>query len=849
MKGHRITCWIILFFLINTTTGICQTTITGIVKDSITGDPMPFVSVYFTGNKANSTTTDSKGSFQLRNTRNYNQVEINFIGYQTKTITVEKKKTNFSSILLSREKTLNDQKISEIKASFYADEEEAKALVRKVIENKQINRIENNNLYAFELYEKLSFSATELDPEIQNRKIFEKFDFLFEYIDTTEISNEKIITFSVRETISEEYREKHDKHQKSVVTAVRHDGVDKKIGSEKADAFLGEAMKQVNIFDNEINLLFRRFISPLSTYRALSFYKFHIADTLYYEQQPYIDLQFVPDNPMDLGFTGNIWIALDSTYAVRKAVLNIPRNINLNFVTQMSIIQEFDQLPEGWAKVRETSNIELSPFKLHYGLMAKIERSFKNYNTTAGTDIVFNANNEIIILDNAEIQPDSVWKNHRHIPLKKNELTVGKLSTEFEKYPLYDAVMWLSEIILSNYARTGKNRFTSKFDFGPVGSTISHNDIEGYRFRLGGRTTAIFNDRFFLKGYGAYGMKDHTFKYSGTLIYSFYKKKFHEYEYRKNALNLTYQYDIHIPGQTYLYTDPDNIFLSLKRGKNDKMAYIKNMEFWYEKEFPNGFYWKIWTKSKNEEAAGSLFFQKKDENNNIINVGHYNASEIGLTLRYAMNEKFYQGRDSRLILKRDGPVFTLTQSIGIKNYLKGDYDYHFTELAAQKRFWLSGYGHLNLIGKCGKVWGEVPFPLLILPNANQTYTIQPESYSMMNTLEFINDSYASIDASYFLDGWIFNRIPYINRLKLREVLSFKGLWGSLSDKNNPEYNSDLFVFPENSHKMGKEPYMEFSIGVENIFKILRIDYVRRLTYLNNEGIDKNGLRVTVDISF
>jgi hypothetical protein len=181
--------------------------------------------------------------------------------------------------------------------------------------------------------------------------------------------------------------------------------------------------------------------------------------------------------------------------------------------------------------------------------------------------------------------------------------------------------------------------------------------------------------------------------------------------------------------------------------------------------------------------------------------------------------------------------------------LGADYDYNRTDLGFQKRFWFSAFGYTDVILKAGKIWDKVPFPLLMIPNANLSYTIQYESYALMNAMEFLNDRYASWDLTYFGNGVLFNRLPLVKELKWREVLTFRGLYGDLSDKNNPAKSDGLFLFPEGSYQMGKKPYMEVGVGVENILRFLRFDYVWRLTYRELPDVDTSGLRVSLHFTF
>jgi hypothetical protein len=192
--------------------------------------------------------------------------------------------------------------------------------------------------------------------------------------------------------------------------------------------------------------------------------------------------------------------------------------------------------------------------------------------------------------------------------------------------------------------------------------------------------------------------------------------------------------------------------------------------------------------------------------------------------------------------------------MGFKGVLGSEFNYHHTEFGFHKRFWFSAFGYTDCIIKAGKVWNKVPYPLLIIPNANLSYTIQQESYSLMNAMEFFNDQYASWDLTYNMNGLILNRIPFIKKLGWREILSFRGMFGHLSEKNRPDplNSGELFTFPyENyeQHYLGTMPYMEVGVGIANIFKVLRVDYVHRLTYRDMPNIDKWGIRILFHIQF
>ena len=719
--------------------------------------------------------------------------------------------------------------------------------IDKIIENKTRNNIDTVSYHQFNQYEKFTLSLMELKPQFQNEAAYEKLRPLYQYVDTNEINHRKELTVSLKETLSQEFRQSKPRNYNSYISAIRHDGLDEILTSEKIDALIFEGLKQVNIFDNEINLFYKRFVSPLSSISAHSFYTYALKDSLVQADDKVMEITFTPKNKYDVCFYGSLYITTDGSFAVKKVVLHIPEDINLNYITELTITQDFEMIPEGkWVKSYEKSDIDFTILSVRYGMHIADERFYSDYQIKNESPIAFGFNDEIVYLPNANIQSDSAWSHLRPVPLKRAETDVKDAASILKKIPRYKLTLFIGASILDNSLYLSPK---SKFDIGPLFSIISSNEANGTRFRLGGKTTSNLNENLYFNGYLAYGTRDKRMMYSAGVDYYFKHRYFQGSEFPVNNISFQYSYDVSVPGQKFYYANPDNFFLSFKRGKADKLTYIREGQLWYEKEFPNGFYYKVKGRMWNEEAASALTFVKSDAEGKMMNVGKFNQTEVGVTLRYARNEVYHQSRHNKFILRRDGPVFTLSHTLGLKGILNSDYNYQFTEFAAQKRLWLSGYGHLNMILKAGKLWGEVPYPLLILPNANDSYTIQAESYSLMNVLEFINDQYVSLDLSYNMDGWLFNRIDFIRPLKLREVFTFKGMVGSLSERNNPYYNKDLFLFPEDSHTMGKQPYIEVSIGIENIFKVLRVDYVRRLSYLHNEDISQGGLRLTYNLMF
>lgn len=859
----RFIRYIILIALLQAVAGIFLshaqsfTSASGIVKDSITGEPLPFVSVYFDGSTIGAM-TDDNGTFTLQNNQGYTKLAAASLGYDTKFIDLKpgKKNDNLEVLLKPTAFEISEVVVKPKREKYTRKDNPAVELIKKVIAHKNDNRIEAKPEYQTEVYEKLSLSLDNFNPNLDKNKFLKKFKFIKNYLDTSEFNGKPILTVSVRENLSDFYYRKSPKAEKTIVRAKRMQGIDKTLDDGGGiTSNLEEIFKSINIFDNNIPILLNRFVSPLSSTLATTYYHYYIMDTLDVGGDKCVDLAFVPANSESYGFTGRLYITLDGNYAVKKVLLNTPANINLNWVDKLRIEQEFKQMPDStWVLDQENTFVNFYVVKGTQQLYAHQLRNYDNYNfNVQNADSVFGLLGALHVLPEATAQPDTFWTHNRPIPLKEKEDALKDLLGQLRKVPAFNAIIKTAEILITGYIPTANDKKVTKFDFGPMNTTFSANHLEGFRMRVGGMTTANLNPYWFASGYLAYGTNDRKIKYNLKLTHSFTKKEYHEGENPVNNLSFIQEYDVYTPGQDFLFTSKDNIFVAWKVGEPvTKMQYIRKSVLQYEKEWLNGLTWKSWIMNQNNEAAGTLQYIKRDESGNLYHIKDFTTSEIGTQLRFAPGERAYNGRsgkESVFNLSKDAPVFKLSHQLGIKGVLGGNYNYNHTEISAEKRIWLSSFGHIDAQVKAGKVWDKVPFPLLILPNTNQSVTIQPEAFHMMNALEFVTDQYVSFNATYYLKGWILNRIPGIKWLRLREVLSFNMIYGGLTDKNNPTLTPGLFLLPDGTQPLGSTPYMECSVGLENIFKILRIDYYRRLTYLDHPDIKKGGIRIALRFTF
>lgn len=811
----------------------------GVVTDLTTAKPLEYISVYFK-NTASGCITNYRGEFFVKDSSGADTLVVDAIGYEKIYIKLKAGQNTGMKIQMKPANIrLTEAVVRPKKERYRKKDNPAIELIRNVIANKDRNRIENYDYYKCDLYEKLTISLDDYNPDFEKKK--KKLSYLRQYIDTSEITGKPILTVSIRETMNEYYYRKSPKEEKTIRKAQQHIGLDKEFDHNGGlTVSLEQIFTGVNIFDNEIAFIANRFVSPISSTMATSYYKYYIMDTVRVDGIPCIDLAFVPYNSQSFGFTGRLYITNDGNFSVKKVQLNFPSSSNINWIDRLRIDQEFTQAEDGaWAIKREDSYVNLAIIEGTQGLFAHQTRYFDNYNT----DTTVLAGNPAYRIDGPlEILPDvksydsTYWDENRLTPLNRREQAVPQASKEIAEKSSVTTWMRVMDAFISEYIPTSKSKATSKFDFGPILSYAGHNYIEGLRLRLGGMTTANLSKRWFANGYLAYGLRDEKVKGSIELIHSFNKKHYHSGEKPLNNLSASFTYDIFSPE---VIGEQHGVLTSIKAGTVKKLQYIRKVNIRYEKQWTNSFTTRFWIENRKFTPAttddpGTLRYDMILADGGTVTVPNVTASEIGVQLRWAPGEKNFNAVSQMANMDKDVPIFSLSHMAGIKGLFGGEYNYQHIEFEVFKRLRLSVAGFMDVKLSMGKIWGQVPYPLLIMPTANQSFVYKRETFHMMNALEFATDQYAQINMTWHMKGLIFNRIPLIKHLKLREIFVFNGLVGSLSDKNNPALcHAGLFRLPEGTGPMNGVPFLEVGAGIENIFQIFRVVYYYRITHRDN----------------
>lgn len=816
------------------------TSITGLVRDSLSREGIAYASISLMGT-SEGTIANDKGGFNINTRASFTRLRISAMGYKTKEVEIKPGQGSVILVdLVSSGVELDEVVVRKGKEKYSKKDNPAVEMIRKLRARRDDNDPKRFPHYGYTQYERMMLGLGNLDDIISKP---EEQAWISEYADTSMLTGKRVLPISIKETVARDYYDATG--HKRIILGSKHAGIDERIDQDNVKKILDDFMGEIDIFQNDVTLLTNRFVSPLSRI-AVDFYKFYLNDTVDVDGERCAVLSFVPFTPQTFGFLGRLYVSLeDTTMFIKRVSMGVPYDINLNYVERMSVVQDFDRAPNG-SRLKVRDNIEVS-FKLMPGVpeaFARRETTYRDHNFERPETGAFNFKGSQSIGSGAEFMPDEFWQEYRPEDVRSTTASIKGLMQRLRGSKLFYWAEQFVVVMVNGYIPTAK---VSKVDIGPLNTLISGNSLEGLRLRLGAMTNVNLSRRWFARAYMAYGFRDKRLKYMGSLEYSFVPKKSLDQEFPIHSLRLTHRYDVDKLAQHYLYTNQDNVFLTLRRHKDVRMQYLRTTRLEYRHEWYNHFSIALGIEHNIHESTQYVPFVYADGDVRQ----RYTQAGFTAQLRFAPGETFYQARSYRVPINMDAPIMTLTQTYMPKGFMGSLHEINKTELGIQKRFWFSAFGYADVIVKGEKVWSKVAYPDLLMPNVNLSYTIQPESYSLMKPMEFINDQALSWDLTYWGNGVLMNRLPLIKRLRLREVLTLRGIWGSLSDKNNPAQSSDVFLFPADAlcQPMGDKPYMEAGVGIDNILTILRVDYVWRLTYRDHAGTDRRGVRIQLHFNF
>jgi len=847
--GFKLLLSFLMIFFISTISAQ-ETVVKGIVVDSITKRPLQGVSVYFL--KGRGVVTDSLGRYMIITNTSINKVVVSSVGFRQVQFNVTRYKMQEMNIELGPDPSLltNVTVNTNKRAKYRNKDNPAVELIRKVIENRENNRVASYDYVEYEQYEKIQAALSNSNDKVTNSRMLKKYNFLFENRDSSKLNGKILLPIYLEERLSKQYLRKDPSASKSLILGEKKVNFGSYVDNDGLSSLLNRLYENIDIYENNIPIFTYQFLSPIAN-AAPTFYMYYIRDTITDEYgTKLVKMYFTPRNTNDLLFRGNMYITLDGNYAVQKINMFISRNANINWIKELYADLDFERGEDKkyhLVKSDLMADMGLSKNSTSGGFFGERTVSYKGFTINKPRpDSVYQGPAVVRNDDIITKLPDSFWTARRHAPLSKPESKVYSNIDSLEKMPSFRRTMAIFTLLFAGYGDLGP------VEIGPVNTFYSFNPVEGFRLRFGGRTTPAMSKRLYFETYGAYGFKDQQWKGFLSATYSLNNKSI--YTFPMNYIRISAQSDTKIPGQDLEFVQEDNFLLSFKRGNNERWLYNNIYQAEFVKEFKSRFSYSIGFKNWHQQPAGILTYTKNLAGvpENIQNVI---TTELNAQVRWAPNEKFYQGKVYRIPIFTKYPIFTLSAAAGVKGFLGGQYNYQKLDLRIEKRNYMGRLGYADATLEGGYTFGQVPFPLLTVHRANQTFAYQLNSYNMMNFLEFVSDRYASFTWVQHFMGIVFNRIPLLKKLKFREVASFKILYGGVRNENNPVLNPSLFAYPTINGVTSTfaldpaKPYMEASVGVENILNILRVDFVKRLSYLDNPGISPYGIRTRFRFDF
>lgn len=793
-----------------------QFVISGKVYSADNKEPLPFVSILLKGTTIG-TQTDFDGNFVLKTNKLADSLVAIYVGYKPLARPINKavnsQEINFP---LSTEGTALDEVV------VTAGENPAHRIIRNCLKTKEKNNRNNLDAFEYETYNKLEFDLNRIPKEMRNKRIFKPISFVFENVDSSFSGEKPSLPFFIVESLSQFYFKNNPKRKKEIVVASKITGIE----NSSVSQVLGDMYQNVNVYENNILIFNKQMPSPISD-NGFFYYKYYLQDSAFENNQYIYHLTFKPKRTQELSFTGNIWIA-DTTWGVKRLEMSLPKDANLNFINTANVIQEYTYADSTWFLQKDRLVIDFAPTKSAIGFYGRKTTSYKKIILNQPKeDKFYEFADKIVIDENATKKTDEFWAENRHDSLTQREKKIFKMIDTIQSLLVYKTWVDVFYLFIAGYKQV------NNFEIGPYYNLVSYNRVEGLRLRFGGRTSEKFSKLYELNGYLAYGLHDETWKYA-LGFKSFLTKK-----PKRQIVGMDFRSDYEILGQSTNGFSQDNVLASFFRTNPlTNLTRVSSTQAYYEREWFEGLITKFTLVGRQFTPLGTNVYNYTQRDGSIGERENINNTEARINVRFAWKEKFVSEGFYRVSLGTRYPILQLNYSKSLQNAFKGEYDYHKVVLNVNDRIRITPIlGYTDYTVEFGKIWGAVPYPIMELHGGNETYLYDFMAFNMMNYYEFVSDEFVSVSLFHHFEGLFLNKIPLLKKLKWREVATLKTVWGSVNSKNR-----QTLLFPATLSALDKGPYAEASAGIENIFKVFRIDAFWRLNYQLPRAIDNFGLK-------
>jgi len=829
---------LILILILSFGYSYAQTKVSGYVFDEA-NEPVAFATILFKGS-IEGTITDENGKFYLESKKNWSQLVVSFIGYENLEIELSKKVTfNLKLVIKEETNTLNEVVIAVGKQP--KKNNPAIAILEKIWKKRRQNGLKKFNQYNYKKYEKVEFDLNTIDSTFKEKGLFRGMQFVFKNIDTSAITGKTYLPIFLNESVSEVFGDNTLNKEKETIRGNKNTGFS---NNQAIINFIDDLYNDYNIYDNYIKLFYKSFVSPLSK-TGINNYNYFLSDSAFIKNKWCYNIIYYPRRKNELTFKGDFWVN-DTTFAIAEINMKASKSANINWVKEIYIEQEFDILNDSIFLLKRDyflSDFAINKKEKSKGLYGKRTTLYNNYSFNELKKSNFYETSNNVIDKKIYNQPDEFWIENRVEKLNKDELGI---------YTMLDTLTTVRKFKnLSNIVATFSSGYFEfdkiNFDYGPIFSTFGYNDVEGIRIRSGGRTYFSYNDPWRFEAYTAYGFRDQKFKYGfqGKAILN-----------EKNRLIISggnrrdvEQIGSSLTASTDVLGRSDGSSSVIGTGQNNRLTNVNLSKLSLQAEPFKNFVVSISGSYKTLSSASEFFSLDYNDTSTPSGISsQIKQFETIFTANYYPGRKVAGFGVERTTNSDKLRNIFLQVTRGSKNLFNSDFDYTKVQFSYSQPWFIGGFGRLKTSLEAGKTFGEVPLGLLSVVPGNQTYFAFFNTFNQLDFYEFVTDTYTTFHLEHNFNGRLLARIPLIRKLNLRAIVGFRTAWGQLSDENillNTTNNPAQITLLSPTEK----PYYEYSVGIGNIFKILRLDVNFRGNYLDNPGARKFGVTFTTGFNF
>ena len=808
-----------------------QTKVGGVLNDNA-GRTVPFANVVF-ANSSIGTTTNEDGEFYLQDDGNFDTIVISFIGYKTLKVPLK------SSVNLDMNITLEEEAASLDEVVIYRGKTSKKNnpaidILKKVWANRRSNGVNVFDQYSYKEYEKLEFDINTIDSSLVESRIFNGMEFIFDYADTNKVTGKTYLPMFINESVTQVYGDNILDDEKEVLLGNKNSGFSQ---NRNLIDFVKDIYDDYDIYKNYIKFFDKSFVSPIST-TGIDTYNYVLSDSAFIDNKWCYNIVYYPRRENELTFKGDFWVN-DTTWAVKNINLETTKDVNINWIKQVYIEQDFEVLSDSIFLIERDffmADFALNKKKSSRGIYAKRTMLYDEYEFNNERPSSFYNKPVYNPQSAAYNRSEEFWSQNRMEELNEDEEGIYVMLDSLTKTKAFNRLYDMATILQSGYVEF------DGWDYGPIYSTFGFNEVEGVRTRFGGRTYFGQNDPWRIEAYGAYGFKDNKFKYgiAGKVLLD-----------PKSRLILTggNRRDVEQLG-TSLTNSTDVLGRSLASssllnvGDNDKLSSINLSVFAVEMEPLKNLQVRVGANYRVLKPASpdfSLDYYVDEER--TITDSEIKQTELSTVLTWTPGRKVSGfGVERNVVNEEDFPTLFLNYSLGVKNIFDSDFSYKKLQFFYNQPLLIGGFGIANVSLEAGKTFGGVPLGLLNIVPGNQTYFALYNTFPTLDFYEFVTDSYTAVHINHNFNGRLFSRIPLLRDLNLRELVGFRAVYGDISEESKNVDASGLPLVAPDS-----DPFYEYSLGVGNIFKVLQFNMHFRGNYLDNP--DARSMAFTIDFGF